>query len=410
MKLDPPAWLDPAVWLDRPGVKRLLTALDGEGGPNGDGSNARFVGGAVRDRLLGEIPGDLDLATVHSPQEVVRRLEAAGIKAIPTGIAHGTITAVASGTLIEVTTLRADLATDGRRATVAFTDNWQGDAARRDFTINALYADPQTGELFDYFGGLDDLKARRVRFIGEPLQRIAEDHLRILRYFRFHARFGAGEPDAAALAACTARANDLMALSRERIADELLKLLALADPTPTLRLMIERGLLAPVLPEIASAERLAALVAAERAADIAPAPLRRLAALLPPDPATAEKVAARLKLSNKAKKRLVLAADYVLAADHALAASIHSLAYRLGTEGATDRLLLADRPRDAAALAAWPVPRLPVSGGRLIARGVPQGPEVARALKRIEQAWEAAGFPDGDAVEQLIADEAARSR
>ena len=394
--------LDPAAWLDRPGVKRLLSALDGESVPNGEGC-ARIVGGAVRDLLLGEVPGDLDLATRHSPQDVIRRLEAAGIKAIPTGIEHGTITAVASGTLVEVTTLRADLTTDGRRATVAFTDDWQGDAARRDFTINALYADPFSGELFDYFGGLDDLRNRRVRFIGEPLQRIAEDHLRILRYFRFHARYGAGDPDPAALAACTERANDLMALSRERIADELLKLLGLPDPTPTAALMIAHGLFAPVIPEIASAARLSALVAAEHETDIAPAPLRRLAALLPPDPAIADKVAARLKLSKKARKRLGLAAD------RSLGLSIYSLAYRVGSEAAIDRLLLADHAKEAVAVAAWPVPSLPVSGGQLIARGVAQGPDVARALKRIENAWEAAGFPDGDSIAQFIADELQRT-
>ena len=396
MTLDPPTLLDPGAWLDRPGVKRLLKAVGGDQG------ETRLVGGAVRDLLLGETPGDLDLATGHSPHEVIRRLEAAGIKAIPTGIEHGTITAVASGTLVEVTTLRADLATDGRRATVAFTDDWRGDAARRDFTINALYADPFSGELFDYFGGLDDLRDRRVRFIGEPLQRIAEDHLRILRYFRFHARYGVNAPDPAALAACAARANDLMALSRERIADEVLKLLALPDPTATVALMIEHGLFVPVLPEITSAEALAALVAAERAAAIAPAALRRLAALLPRDPATADKVAARLKLSKKARKRLALAAD------SALGSSIHSLAYRAGTEAAVDRLLLAGQPQDAVEVAAWPVPRLPVSGGQLIARGIAQGPAVARALKRIEQAWERAGFPSGTMIARLIDDEVPR--
>ena len=179
------------------------------------------------------------------PDEVIARLEAAHIKAVPTGIEHGTITAVADGQPAEITTLRADVSTDGRRATVAFTDDWMADASRRDFTINALYADPEDGEIHDYFGGLDDLKARRVRFIGDPLVRIAEDHLRILRFFRFHARFGEGEPDGAALDACTARANDLMALSRERIADELLKLLGLADPSATVALMIERGIFRP---------------------------------------------------------------------------------------------------------------------------------------------------------------------
>jgi len=382
--------LEPSAWLERPGIKRLLKALDAKQG------NTRFVGGAVRDLLLGEEPGDLDLATTHSPSEVVRRLEAKGIKAVPTGIEHGTITAVSSGTVVEVTTLRSDVSTDGRRATVAFTDDWQQDAGRRDFTINALYADPFSGELHDYFGGLDDLKSRTVRFIGEPLQRIAEDHLRILRYFRFHARYGHGEPDAHALEACTARAIDLMALSRERIADELLKLLGLDDPTPTVRLMLHRGLFVPVVPEIQEADRLAALVAAELEAGITPDPIRRLAALLPADPAIAQRVAARLKLSNKAKKRLGSAADV------SLGLNPRSLAYRLGTEGAVDRLLLASKPEDAASLCGRTLPRLPISGGDLIARGLTQGPEVARTLKRIEDEWEAAGFPKGEQFRRIV--------
>ena len=382
--------LEPSAWLDRPGIKRLLKALDAKAG------HVRFVGGAVRDLLLDEEPGDLDLATSHSPQDVVRRLESAGIKAVPTGIEHGTITAVSSNTVVEVTTLRSDVSTDGRRATVAFTDDWKQDAARRDFTINALYADPFTGELFDYYGGVDDLKSRTVRFIGDPLQRIAEDHLRILRYFRFHARYGHGEPDPAAIASCCHRANDLMALSRERIADELMKLLALSDPTPTVRLMLGCNLFAPVLPEIDKADRLAALVATEVEACIPPDPVRRLASLLPTDPAIAEKVAARLKLSNKARKRLSSAAN----ADLGLGPK--PLAYRLGTEGALDRLLLASRPEEAAEILRWTPPRLPIGGGDLIERGVPQGPAVARMLRRIEDEWEAAGFPEGDAFDRLV--------
>ncbi|HEX2624130.1 MAG TPA: CCA tRNA nucleotidyltransferase, partial [Sphingomicrobium sp.] len=181
--------LDPSLWLDRPGIPRLLTALDAEHG------TARFVGGVVRDALLGLPVADLDLATTLSPDEVLERLSEAGIKAIPTGIEHGTVTAVSSGTVVEVTTLRCDVSTDGRRATVAFTDDWAEDAKRRDFTINALYADPFTGHVHDDVGGTADIAARQVRFIGEPLQRIAEDHLRILRFFRFHARFGQGAPD-----------------------------------------------------------------------------------------------------------------------------------------------------------------------------------------------------------------------
>jgi poly(A) polymerase len=382
--------LDPGEWLDRPGIKRLLKALDAKGG------RARFVGGAVRDFLLGEHPDDLDLATDHRPDEVIRRLERAGIKAIPTGIEHGTITAISSGTIVEVTSLRADVSTDGRRATVEFTSDWAADAGRRDFTINAIYADPYSGELFDYFGGLDDLQSRTVRFIGEPLQRIAEDHLRILRYFRFHARYGHGDPDPHALQACTERANDLMALSRERIADELLKLFALDDPTPTVGLMLDRGLFAPVVPEINDATRLAELVEAERAAGITPDPLRRLSALLPADPEVATSVAARLKLSNKAKKRLAGAAE------PSLGPNPQSLAYRVGTESAVDRLLLASSPAEVQGIANWTPPRLPISGGQLIARGVPEGPEVARTLKRIEDAWEAAGFPTGDQFDALV--------
>ncbi|MFL6751264.1 MAG: CCA tRNA nucleotidyltransferase [Sphingomicrobium sp.] len=382
--------LDPNEWLGRQGIRRLLKALDAKGG------NARFVGGAVRDFLLGEHPDDLDLATTHSPEEVIRRLESAGIKVVPTGIDHGTVTAISSGTVVEVTTLRSDVSTDGRRATVAFTDDWPQDASRRDFTINALYSDPYSGLIFDYFDGLEDLASRTVRFIGEPLQRIAEDHLRILRYFRFHARYGHGEPDSHSLDACTARANDLMALSRERIADELLKLLALEEPTPTIRLMRDRGIFNPVIPELTEIDRFEALVRAERDAGIGADPLRRLAALLPANIEVATRVAARLKLSNKAKKRLGSAADPSLGRDP------HALAYRVGSQIAVDRLLLAGEPGLASQIAGWTPPRLPVTGGALIARGVPEGPEVARTLRRIEDAWEAAGFPQGKEFEKIV--------
>ena len=254
--------LDAAKWRKMRGMRRVLDALGGDEGLT------RYVGGAVRDDLLGLPVSDVDLATRLRPDEVVERLEKARIKAVPTGIDHGTITAVSDGHTFEITTLRRDVSTDGRRATVAYTDDWKEDAARRDFTINALSADPATGEIFDYFGGLDDLETHHIRFIGDPLQRIAEDHLRILRFFRFHARFGAGTLDPAALDACTRRANDLMALSRERIADELLKLLAVPDPSPTVAVMLEHSILRPVLPEIPAAAlpSLQKLVAAEREA------------------------------------------------------------------------------------------------------------------------------------------------
>ena len=384
--------LDPAAWRDRPGIDRLLAALDAEAGAT------RLVGGAVRDLALGLEDADLDFATRLRPDDVMTRLAAAGIKPIPTGLAHGTVTAVTSGTVVEVTTLRSDVATDGRRAIVAFTDDWAADAARRDFTINALYADPLTGAMFDPTGeGEADLAARRVRFIGEPLERIAEDHLRILRFFRFHARFAKGPPDAAGLAACTARANDLMALSRERIADELLKLLALADPLGTVRTMVEHAILAPVLPEITATDRLAALLAAEHSAAIPGDPLRRLAALIPQDPLAAEKIAARLKFSVRSRRRLVLAAGTTDLG------SREAHAYRLGTESAIDRLLLAHRPADAVAIASWPIPRLPIRGGDLIARGVTKGPIVSRTLQSIEQAWLDAGFPTGADLDEIVA-------
>lgn len=386
--------LDAEKWRRRRGMKRVLDAL------GADAKMTRYVGGAVRDDLLGLPVSDVDLATKLRPDEVIARLKAARIKAVPTGIEHGTITAVSDAKPVEITSLRRDLSTDGRRAIIAFTDNWKEDAARRDFTINALSADPQTGEIFDYFGGLEDLQTRHVRFIGDPLQRIAEDHLRILRFFRFHARFDAGEPDAAALDACTSRANDLMALSRERIADELLKLLGMADPSRTVAIMLDRAILRPVLPEIEADKmpHLQALIAAERAARIAPDALRRLAALLPPQPDLAEAIAARLKLSNRARKRLACAVD------NNLLSSPQELAYRFGSECAADRLLLAQKTSEAAEIAKWTRPQLPINGGALISRGLAQGPIVARTLRAIEDRWVLAGFPDGAVFEALVAE------
>ncbi len=387
--------LDLAPWQDQPGMAELLHALDAAQGAT------RYVGGSVRDGLLGLPVSDVDLATRLTPQEVMDRLQRARIKAVPTGLAHGTVTAVLKNGPVEVTTLRRDVSTDGRRATVAFTDDWREDAARRDFTINALSADPLTLQVHDYFDGEADLAARRLRFIGDPLTRIAEDHLRILRFFRFHARFGAGAPDAASLEACTARANDLMALSRERIADELLKLLALPDPSPTLDLMVGRGIFRPVLPEIdgTGVERLRHLVASETAAAVAPDPLRRLAALLPEDAAVAADVAARLRLSNKAAKRLVSAADR----KPEDGVNPPALAYRLGSDEAIDRLLLigAD-PASVREMANWRKPHFPLGGGDLIAMGLKPGPQVARTLQAVERRWIEGGFSDdGDEVRAL---------
>lgn len=392
--------LDAAKWRKKRGMKRLLAALGADDGLT------RYVGGAVRDELLGLPVNDIDLATRIPPDEVMRRLTKAKIKAVPTGIDHGTVTAVSDGHPFEVTTLRRDVSTDGRRATVAFTDDWEEDAARRDFTINALSADPISGQLFDYFGGLADLEHRHIRFIGDPLQRIAEDHLRILRFFRFHARFDAGEPDRGALEACTARANDLMALSRERIADELLKLLGVQDPSPTIAIMLKNAILKPVLPEIQASgvRELAMLISNERHAGASPDPLRRLAALLPRDPAVAEDIAVRLRLSNKARKRLACAAD------GNVKATPQALAYRVGVECAVDRLLLANEPQGAAKIANWHAPRLPITGGALIKRGLREGPIVARTLRRIEDRWVEAGFPSGEAFQGIVTDELAAAK
>jgi len=376
-------------WRRRPGLSHLLSVLGAEAG------ETRFVGGCVRDTLMGIEVNDVDLATRLAPEEVMRRLEAAAIRSVPTGLAHGTVTAIVEGRPVEVTTLRRDVATDGRRATIAYTDDWREDAARRDFTINALSADPSSGEIFDYFDGLGDLAARRVRFIGDPLTRIAEDHLRILRFFRFHARFGAGAPDPAGLDACAARANDLMALSRERIADELLKLLQLPDPAPTVTLMVERGIFRPVLPEIADAARLAALVEAERAAGVAPAAIRRLAALLPADQAVAEAVAARLRLSKLQRRRLASAAATGLDEPRILA-------WEIGVDEAIDRLLLSGRTGpEVAAIADWQPPRLPIGGGDLVAMGLTEGPIVAKTLRAVAQEWARAGFPDEEAARAI---------
>lgn len=373
-------------WRGRPEMRRLLDVLGAAAG------ETRFVGGCVRDTLLALPVSDVDLATRLPPQDVLDRLKAAAIKAVPTGLAHGTVTAVIAGKPVEVTTLRRDVATDGRHATIEYTDDWREDAARRDFTINALSADPGSGDIHDYFGGLDDLRVPRVRFLGDALTRIAEDHLRILRFFRFHARFGTGAPDAEGLDACTMRANDLMALSRERIADELLKLLALADPAATVRLMIERGILKPVVPEIVEAETLERLIAAERAFGIEPHPLRRFAALLPAEPELAAGVATRLRLSNKAAKRLALAAARTTG-------DAKRLAYAIGTVGAVDRLLLAGET--PAELRDWQPPRLPLSGGELIGMGLTAGPEVARTLQAVERAWVEAGFPNREAAKAI---------
>ena len=386
------AQLPAAEWTARADLAALVAAL----GPAHEGL-VRYVGGAVRDTLMGLAVKDIDMATPLEPAEVIARLAAAGIRSVPTGLAHGTVTALTAGGPVEITTLRRDVSTDGRHATVAFSTKWEEDAARRDFTINALYADPATLAVYDYFGGLDDLNARRLRFIGEAEARIREDYLRILRYFRFQARFGSLPADAEAEAACAALAPSMKGLSRERIASELLSLLALPDPAPTVTRMAELGVLREILPE-ANASALPALIAAEQAQAIAPEALRRFAALLPADPSLAKQIAARLRLSIAQRKHLALVAARTVPEEDA-----RPLAYRLGREAALDRLLIGGI--SPAPLADWTIPRFPLKGGMVVARGVSAGPEVARILCAVEARWIAEKFPDEARVLALLTEE-----
>ncbi len=384
-----------ADWPRRDGLAALSAALGAQ--------HIRWVGGAVRDTLLGVAVHDVDCATTHTPDRVIDLCGEAGIRTVPTGIDHGTVTAILEDGPVEVTTLRHDVSTDGRRATVRFASDWREDAARRDFTINALYAHPETLEISDYFGGLEDLAARRVRFIGDARERIAEDHLRILRYYRFQARFGAAL-DEEAEDACAEMAATLKGLSRERVADEMLRLLALTDPGDTVRRMFDRGVLGVILPETCRAhvKALSDLIAREAVQGIEGDPVRRLAALLPPSPDVAETVAARLRLSKAQRGRLVDAAERV--GDDA--ANPKALAYRLGTAGAVDRLLLL--AEDAAPVAGWTPPTFPLKGGTIVSRGVAAGPQVAQVLRAVERRWVAEGFPDEARVMALLDDELAQ--
>jgi poly(A) polymerase len=398
--------LPDAKWRAAEGLKELVGALhDENGGP-------RFVGGAVRDSLLGLDVSDVDLATALLPDIVINRLEAARIKAIPTGLDHGTVTAVAGGKNYEITTLRRDVATDGRRAVVAFATDWREDAARRDFTINALYADPQTGEIFDYFGGLEDLTSGTVRFIGDADQRIAEDFLRILRFFRFLARYGRGQVDDLAIRACANGTHGLTALSRERIAQELTKLLALPDPVFAVKLMAEHKIFAPFLPELPenAAANLAKLVEWEKRLLQTPSVPARLLTLLPKNPNIVERVAARLKLSNKMREGLAIR----VSAPQPTADNIRSLAYGNGMSCARDAAMLYAPNSDIAACLAqldnWEVPKFSLRGGELIAMGLAPGPVVAKTLHAIEALWISEGFPDADRLAEIAAQNVAEAR
>ena len=393
--MTPAGRIAPQDWMTAAATVTVMAAL------NRDGGIARFVGGAVRDALIGRPVTDVDLATDLKPEAVMARLQAAGVEVIPTGLKHGTVTAVTGGRHFEITTLRVDVETFGRHARVAFGADWQADAERRDFTLNALYLDAD-GTLYDPTGGRPDLEAGRIRFVGDPATRIGEDYLRVLRFFRFQAHLGRAPPDDAALQACRAAAPKLATLSAERIRVELLKLLAAPDPAPTVRLMARLGIFAPILPEAVRLDRLAAMVKAEHALGEPPAPLRRLAALLETD--DPRSVAERLRLSNAEIDRLAdaLEAPPLPRADMA-AAEVRAEIYRRGAARVIDRALLAatelpDPAPFAAVLTiarAFIRPKLPVAGRDLVALGVPKGPAVGQLLRRVEERWIASDFTEG---------------
>ena len=397
-----------AGWLKEGALPRLLAVL------GGDGEEARVVGGAVRNALLGEPVAEHDVATTAVPDEVVRRVTAAGFKAVPTGIAHGTVTVVIAGEPFEVTTLRQDVETYGRHAKVAFGRDWEGDAHRRDFTINALSVTAD-GTVHDYTGGLADLAARRVRFIGDARTRIEEDYLRILRFFRFHAAYGHGDPDRAGLHACIEGRAGLDQLSRERVRMEMMKLLVAARATPTLVVMSEVGLLMRVLggvPYLAAFEMMAK---AERAAGLAPDAARRLGALGVAIPEDAERLWLRLRLTNAEHARLAaMGAEWRGLSPAQGEQAARGALYRLKPEHYVDCALLAWARSQASAHdeawrgfvalpRRWTAPAFPLKAADFIARGVEKGPALGAAMRAAEAAWVEAGFPNDRAALDAIA-------
>ena len=402
-----------AAWLKQGEIARLLELL------NRDGEEARVVGGAVRNALLQLPVAEIDVATTALPEEVMRRVAAAGGKAIPTGIEHGTITAVIDHHPVEVTTLREDVETFGRKARVAFGRDWKMDAERRDFTINALSVTPD-GAVYDYVGGFDDIAARRVRFIGNPRQRIGEDYLRILRFFRFHALFGAGAPDGAGLAACIEARAGLETLSRERVRTEMLKLFVAARATPALAVMAEIGLLGLVLGGVAFLASFENMVKAEAALGIEPDAVRRLGALGVWVAEDAERLTQRLRLANAESERLLALEYWWRVAPAADAQSARALLYDLGPQSFADRVLIAWSRSEAGAadhvwreLASlpqrWTAPVFALKAADFTRRGVSAGPPLGVALRAAEQAWIAADFPSDRAALEAIADRAAKN-
>jgi poly(A) polymerase len=379
----------PQDWMTTGPAHRVYQALEQAGG------SPRFVGGCVRDGLLGRKIRDIDIATPLEPEAVIAAAKAAGLKSAPTGIAHGTITVIADHTGIEVTTLRRDVETFGRHATVAFTEDWRQDAARRDLTMNALSAD-LSGLVYDYFGGLDDLQAGHVRFVGLPEDRMREDYLRILRYFRFHADYAAGDFDPAALNAARALKGELKSLSGERLRQETLKLLVARRGVATWRAMLEAGIVDAFLPEATTLDRMAKVLALESRLKIPPDPIRRLAALAVTGSGAV--IAESLKLSNAERDRVTAIAaprpEFVVDDP----ARVRRQIYDLGKALALDLLLVDWREPDSDCMRAyeivrdWPRPELPVRGRDVSTLGVPAGPEIGLLLKELEAWWIAGDF------------------
>jgi len=402
--------LDDAPWLKSGPTARVLKLL------NDDGEEARVVGGAVRNALL-KIPiGDVDIATTALPTEVIHRAKAAGIKSVPTGIEHGTVTLVIDSQPFEVTTLREDTETFGRKAKVAFGRDWVRDAERRDFTINGLSVDAE-GRVHDHVGGLDDIAARRVRFIGDPNQRIAEDYLRILRFFRIHAAYGAGQPDRAGILACIGARAGLATLSAERVRLEMLKLMVADGAAGAVAAMVDSGLLLPIFGGVAYTGPFEAMISAERTLGLAPDPVRRLGALAVAVTEDAKRLAMRLRLTNAETKALDSMGHRWWRLAGMDEATARRRLYRLGEGRYRDRLLLAwARSGGHADVASWrqlatlperwSAPKFPLKAADFIARGVAQGPLLGQVLAWAEDAWLAADFPLDEPALKAIADQA----
>jgi len=400
---------DQVPWLVSGPTHRVLALL------NTDGGEARVVGGAVRNALMKLPVADIDIATTVRPEEVIRRAKAAGIKSVPTGIDHGTVTLVIEGRPFEVTTLREDIETFGRKAKVAFGQDWLRDAERRDFTINGLSLDAQ-GRVHDHVGGLADIEARRVRFIGDPDQRIAEDYLRVLRFFRIHAAYGAGEPDRAGYLACLRAHEGLATLSAERVRMEILKLIVADGAQSAVAAMAEAGILLSILGGVSYAGPLAAMIEREREFGLPANAMRRLAALAVAVTEDAKRLAVRLRLSNAEAKALDSMGHRWWRLPGMDEARARRRLYRLGEERYRDRLLLAwvrsggrDDPapwRDLLSLPQrWTIPIFPLKAADLIARGIAEGPQLGHGLTLAEDAWMAADFPEDAALLAGIADQ-----